>query len=165
MSRNFAQQCREDLMQLFSQQSTQLLSLNAYLVDIKDRIADNNVEALNDALQQEILPAGELDDLERQRQRLLSAYGFEGAENGIEKCIAWCDLDHQVKNRYQQLGEALLQLQHSLQINDLLVNKGKNRIRRALHMLTGQSNLQNTVIYTKGGEARDSAENRSIARV
>ena len=164
MSRISAQRCREDLVKIFDLQADKLQSLNAYLTDLKDRIAANDVDALNQALQQDILPVDELNELERQRHRLLSAYGFDYENNELKKCIAWCDVDNQVEKEYQRVNKALSQLQDSIQINDLLINKGKNRIRRALHILTGQNNLEKTVTYTHSGEAMDSAENRSIAK-
>lgn len=165
MTKISAQRCREDLIKIFNHQETMLLSLNAYLIDVKDRIAANDVDALNDILQQDILPVEELNELEHQRHRLLAVYGFDSEKQELEKCIAWCDIDNQIAQKYQQVNEALAQLQHSVQINDLLVNKGKSKIRRALHILTGQNNLQQTVTYTHSGEAQDSAENRSLARV
>ena len=119
---------------------------------------------MNDVLQQDILPVEELNELERQRHRLLADYGFDYEKNELEACIAWCDIENQVEHKYQQVNEALAQLQHSIQVNDLLVNRGKSKVRRALHILTGQNKLQKTVTYTQSGEARDSAENRSIAR-
>ena len=164
MSRISAQRCREDLIKIFYHQETRLLSLNAYLIDVKDRIAANDVDALNDILQQDILPVEELNELEHQRHRLLAIYGFDYEKHELEKCIAWCDIDNQVEQKYQQVNEALAQLQHSVQINDFLVNKGKSKIRRALHILTGQNKFQQSVTYTHSGEAQDSAENRSLAR-
>lgn len=164
MSRNSARQCREDLVSIFSHQTTSILSLNTYLSDIKDRIAANDVDALSNVLQQDNLPAIDLNELEREQHRVLSVYGYDSGISELESCIAWCDQDNQVQLQYQQASEALKQLQHSIQINDLLVSKGKNRIRRALQMLTGQSNQQNSVTYTNKGEAQDSVENRSIAR-
>lgn len=164
MNRISAQQCREDLVKIFSHQTSRLVSLNTYLLQIKDKIATNDVDALNEVLQQDILPFEELNELEHERHRLLSAYGFDRGNGELEKCIAWCDLDNQVQRQHQQLSEALTQLQHSIQINDLLISKGKSRIRRGLQMLTGQSNLQNTLTYTNSGAAQDSVENRTIAR-
>ncbi len=164
MTRISVQRCRDDLIKIFDHQATKLLSLNAYLIDVKDRIAANDLDALNDVLQQDILPVEELNELERQRHRLLADYGFDYEKNELEACIAWCDIENQVEHKYQQVNKVLAQLQHSIQINDLLVNRGKSKVRRALHILTGQNKLQKTVTYTQSGEARDSAENRSIAR-
>ena len=164
MTSESAQQCRKDLIEIFSHQTTKLLSLNAYLLDIKERIAANDVDALNSVLQQDISPVEALEELELQRQNLLSVYGFDYGKDELEKCIAWCDRENQAELGYQQLSDALSQLKHSIQINDLLVSKGKKRIRRALQLLTGQNNLQNTVTYTDSGETQESAEHRSIAR-
>ena len=164
MTEIYAQRCREDLIKIFRRQTEKFLSLSANLVELKDIIAANDVAALNQVLQKDILPVDEINALEYERNQVLSIYGYDNNKDELKKCSAVCDRNKEVEAEFLKANNALSQLQVSIQTNDLLINQSKNRVRRALHILTGQNNLEKTVTYTHSGETRDDAEKRAIAR-
>lgn len=157
------QQCYQSLTDLLQNQTTELQTINNYLTQIKNAVADNDVEALDQLVTQQRLPVAEIEDLQIQRQQLMSNYNFDADNTGFEKCIDWCDQQGTLASQYQNFKQELMLLHRSLQISDLLVSKGQNRIRQSLQLLTGQT--VNTKTYTSNGQSQDSTDGRSIARV
>ena len=156
-------QCRQELSQLLEVQLGKIDEVNAYLVTLKTSIAQNDIEAMNDSLSQTSLPITDIEALENNRNQLLVRYGFEVDKDGHEACIAWCDnLEGELSTQYQSLTGSLMKLQRSIQVNDLLVNKGQERIRRSVGVLTGQTNTAVSNTYSKSGQARTVINKRSI---
>ena len=158
-------QCRQILSQLLQAQLAKVDEVNHYLLELKDSIAQNDIEAINGTLSQNNLPIGEIEDLEDHRNQLLSQYGFEANKEGQAACIKWCDDNEgNLSKQYQLLSESLIQLQRSIQINALLVNKGQDRIRRSVSLLTGQVNNEKSSTYSKNGQTYTANNKRSISQ-
>ena len=156
--------CREQLTELLQAHNTRISSANAFLLTIKNAIADNQLETLQQSLANAELGVDDIEQLEQQRYQLLSTYGFSENSDGFEKCVAWCDNSQgDVAELYQQLIQGLVQLQHSIQINNLLVIKGRDRVRRSLGVLTGVGTAGNCKTYSSNGKALSPADQRNIA--
>lgn len=158
-----AQQCHDELYHLFETQTCELQAINSYLSEIKNAVAENDVDALNNLVSRQALPIKEVENLQVQQHQLMSNYNFESNNAGLESCIDWCDRQGKLSQQYQAFKDAMLVLQHSLQISDMLVSKGQNRVRQSLYLLTGQT--VNARTYTSTGESQDSTDGRSIAHV
>lgn len=157
-------QCRDQLITLLQAQTTKVGIANEYLVNIKNAIAQNRIDALATTLENPTLPIDDIEQLEQQRYQLQHEFGFEKTHAGLEQCIDWCDSsDEQVSRLYQQLVQSLMTLQHSIQLNHLLVNKGKDRIRRSIGILTGLGQTDQVNTYTSRGEAGAGIGRRDIA--
>ena len=156
--------CRECLTELLQAQNARISSANAFLLTIKNAIADNQLETLQQSLANPELAVDDIEQLEQQRHQLQSTYGFSENSAGFEKCVAWCDNPQgQVAKLYQQLIQGLEQLQHSIQINNLLIIKGRDRVRRSLGVLTGVGTAGNCKTYSSNGKALSPADQRDIA--
>jgi flagellar biosynthesis/type III secretory pathway chaperone len=165
MSSASPSQCRAALSQLLQTQLAKADQVNHYLAELKTSIAQNDIEAINGTLSQNNLPLGEIEDLENHRNQLLSQYGFEANKEGQVSCIKWCDDNEgNLSKQYQLLSESLIQLQRSIQINALLVNKGQDRIRRSVSLLTGQVNNEKSSTYSKNGQTHAATNKRSISQ-
>ncbi len=157
-------QCRQRLNELLQAQNDRVIRANEYLLVIKNAIADNQLDNLQQSLASPELAIEDLEDLEQQRHRVLASFGFEQDNNGLEKCIGWCDDDqNQLSGLYRQLVKSLLDLQRSIQLNSLLVNKGQQRIKRSIGILTGVGASTNCKTYGSKGEAINPAGRRGIA--
>jgi len=167
MNAQSPQQCHKDLLTLLIRQTDELEAINAYLVDIKAAIAEGETEVLNKLLTQQRLPIAEMEDLESQRHRLLEIYGYQADREGLLGCIAWCDNEEIIARQYELFRQALLRLQRGIQVNSLLVSKGKERVRQSLQLLVGQANNEQaiTTTYASNGKTDDDSLLRSIARV
>lgn len=157
-------QCRERLIELLGAHNACIESANAYLMSIKSAIAENRIDQLQDSLSGPEMPVSKIEGLEAERMTLLQNYGFDGDDNGFKKCIDWCDDEAgQVADLYQQLVQNLMQLQHSIQINSLLVSKGQDRVRRSIGILTGAGSANGSRTYSSEGKTLDSDSRRDIA--
>ena len=163
MSTDSPEQCRQELSQLLQVQLSNIDEVNNYLVELKTSIAQNNIAAINDSLTQNSLPITDIEALDNHRNQLLIRYGFSADKDGQTACITWCDNnDGVLLNLYQSLTDSLIRLQRSIQVNDLLVSKGQDRIRRSVSLLTGQSNTDKSNTYSKSGQAGVAISKRSI---
>ena len=163
MTTTSAQLCHDELSHLFETQTSELQASSSCLSEIKNAVAENDVDALNSLVAHQRLPIKEIENLRVQQHQLMSSYNFESNNAGLESCIDWCDRQDKLFRQYQAFKDAMLVLQHSLQISDMLVSKSQNRIRQSLHLLTGQT--VNARTYSSTGESQDSTDGRSIAHV
>ena len=158
------ERCRERLIELLRAHNTCIESANAYLESIKVAIAENRLDQLQQSLSSPELPMAEIERLESERRALLQTFGFDGDEKGFEKCVAWCDDDSgHVTTLYQQLVQNLLKLQHSIQLNSLLVSKGQDRVRRSIGILTGIGSANQSRTYSSDGKTTSDNGRRDIA--
>jgi flagellar biosynthesis/type III secretory pathway chaperone len=165
MSLNSTNLCREALDQLLQMQLATVEEVNQYLVELKASIAQNDIEVMNSSLSENNLPIDKIETLEHRRNQLLIQYGFEASNEGLTECIKWCDDNvGSLSKRYQLLTDSLIQLQQSIQINALLVNKGQDRIKRSVSLLTGQVGYEKSSTYSKNGQTYDAINKRSISQ-
>ena len=155
--------CRQRLRKLLQAQNDRIASANEYLVVIKNAIAEGQLDDLQESLCSPDLAIDDIENLENQRFELLADFGFETNHDGLENCINWCDDDdRQLWQLNQQLISKLFDLRHSIQINSLLVNRGQERVRRSIGILTGAGN-SGCKTYGNDGRAIDPADRRGIA--
>ena len=156
--------CRKQLIELMRAHIVRIDQARAYLAEIKQAIAENRVEQLQQSLANPQFSVSEIEQLEQQRLELLSQHGFDPDHNGFEACLKWCDDSAgAVDALYRQLVASLVQLQQSIQLNHLLVNKGKERLRRSIGILTGLGQSNNCKTYGSNGEAQNTLGQRNIA--
>jgi len=165
MNAGSPKQCHKDLLALLGRQTDELEAINGYLGDIKAAISEGDTEVLNALLTQQRIPIAEMDDLESQRHRLLDIYGFQADREGLLSCIAWCDDQEILSRQYELFRQALLRLQRGIQVNSLLVNKGRERVRQSLQLLVGQATNEQGRTYASNGKTDDDSTLRSIAKV
>jgi len=156
--------CREQLIELLEAHNARINRATEYLANIKQAIAENRLESLQDSLSNPDFAIDDIERLEQQRYQLLSDYGFSQDSDGFEKCMTWCDDERkQVSGLYQQLIQNLVELQHAIQINSLLVSKGRDRVKRSLGTLTGLGASSNYKTYSSDGKTLSNPGRRDIA--
>jgi flagellar biosynthesis/type III secretory pathway chaperone len=164
MSELSPQQCLHQLNTLLQRQVDKIMDLNSYLSDLKSAIAGDDSKQLNDLLSQQRLPTAEIEDLENQRSRLLKIYGYDADKDSLLACIEWCDQHGALEETYKKFEKALQQLQHSVQLNHLLVNKCQKRIRQSLYLLTNQMTSDKPSTYSATGVTENPGSRRSLAQ-
>ena len=158
------QACREQLTNLLKTHLAHIDLAIDYLASIKQAIGANRIDAMQQSLQQPEFSIDGIERLEHERHQLLTDFGFKQDQSGFKDCIAWCDDDGgALTEMYQQLIDRLLQLQRSIQVNSLLVSRGKERLRRSVGILTGHGNPDNCQTYDDKGETLGNANRRNIA--
>ncbi len=164
MNNQSPETCHTKLMALLVHQTEELDAINTYLGEIKSAIVENDTESLNTLITQQRLPIAEMDDLENQRNGLLKVYGYQVGREGLLSCIAWCDKDEAISRQYELFRQALLRLQRAIQVNSLLVSKGRERVRQSLQLIMGQPASGEVTTYSSIGKTEDSNSHRTIAR-
>ena len=158
--------CREKLTALLEDHNTRISRANAFLNSIKNAMADNTLEILQQLVSNPDLATEDIEQLEQQRHQLMESFGFSQDNDGFEKCVSWCDNEQKrVTTLYQQLIAGLVQLQQSIQINSLLIIKGQDRVRRSLGVLTGSASAGNYKAYSSNGKSMSQTGQRDLAIV
>ena len=156
--------CQAQLKQLLQTQNDHITRANDYLAVLKQAISEGRLDGLQQSLSHPDLAIDEIEKLEAQRQQLLADSGFAADRGGLANCIAWCDDDNgRLAELYKQLLENLYQLRHSIQVNSLLVNRGQQRVRRSIGVLTGTGNSGFARTYGDKGQTIDPSARRDIA--
>ena len=156
--------CREALSALLARHVALIDTANAFLQGVRQAIAENDAEALQRSLERPEFEVDAIERLEGERHRLLEAHGFGTDAASFEKCIEWCDDGSgRVAEHYRQLVQGLVALQHSIQLNQLLVDRGKDRVRRSLCLLGGLGGAGQYKTYGSDGKARQADGRRNIA--
>ncbi len=156
--------CREAMGALLASHVAQIDAANAYLQEVKRAIAKSDLESLQRSLDQPEFDVDAIERLEDERHRLLETQGFTADFAGFERCIEWCDdATGSLAGLYQNLVEGLIALQHSIQLNQLLVDRGRDRVRRSLCLLGGLAGAGQCKTYGSDGKAEQASGRRNIA--
>lgn len=157
-------ECRDLLVDLLGAQNEQVTAVRARFDEIGRAIADNQIDNLQQSLGDSDPGFAQLQQLERQRHDLLQRFGYAANAAAQTACIDWCDdADGQLSALHARLVDNLQALQRSIQLGNLLVGKGRDRIRRSLGILTGQSQSGQCRTYSSSGKAEDGPGHRDIA--
>lgn len=158
--------CHHNLSLLLRSHLERIGRANDYLAGMRQAIADNDLARLQQLIAAPDFSVDEIEQLERQRHKVLADFGFAPDRAGFEQCLGWCDNDAgELSALYRRLIETLEQLQRSIQLNRLIVNRGKERVRRSIGILTGLGNAGSGKTYNSSGKAQDSSGPRDIAVV
>ena len=155
--------CRTRLRDLLEAHVGLIADANRYLGQIKSAIAQNDVEVLRHNLTTPDASIAAIEQLEPERRQLLVEFGFSGDCAGLEACVNWCDDESRhLGDLFSRLVGELEELQRAIQVNNLLINKGKDRIRRSIGILTGLGSAADNTYGRQGQKLEDSGR-RNIA--
>ena len=155
--------CRRQLIALLTSQIERVEAANRYLRRIKQAVSANDLAALQELLQQPGFSLQEIESAEIERRHLLQASGFTPDGDGFERCLSWCEGGEALAELRADLTTQLTDLKRELQLNRLLVNKGQDRIRRSLGILTGIDTGAPAKTYDSAGHTTLPGGRRDIA--
>ena len=155
--------CRQSLQRLMRRQSRCIDDATEYLDEIKQAFVDNRLKGMQDLLAAPRFDLTEIETLEQERHRLLADYGYDRDERGFQLCIEWCDdAGRETSALYLELIDKLKTLQKAIQVNGLLIRKGRDRVQRSIGVLTGIA-VGDCKTYSSDGQTVDTARRRNIA--
>ena len=155
--------CRDRLSELLGLQRERVAAASDFLRAFKDAIAQNDLDAMQGRLQAPAFSIEDIEQIERQRHELLDEFGFGRDAAGMESCLEFCDADGRVERLYQSLTADLVELQREIQLNRLLVERGRERVRRSIGVLTGLGSGAQDKTYGSSGKAELPRGRRDIA--
>ncbi len=157
-------ECRQALSRLLQAQQQRVADAGRFLQQVKQAVADDDLAVLQGLLAQPAIALAEIESSEAERRQLLQDFGFATDAEGFERCIEWCDDDEaSLASQNAALRNELIDLQRQIQLNQLLVNKGQDRVRRSLGLLTGTDTATQGKTYDSAGKTARPAGRRDIA--
>lgn len=96
------------------------------------------------------------------RNALTKTYGFSPDHQGMESCIAWCDHNQQLSNKWANYLQLVSDCRNINQLNGSIMDSSLRTVKQALSILYGQQMNENT--YNANGQEQSSVLGRSIAK-
>jgi flagellar biosynthesis/type III secretory pathway chaperone len=95
----------------------------------------------------------------------LTEYGYELSDEGLNNCIKACNDASHLKNQKKILTEKLKELEKSLLINALIVEKNQHRVKQSIRLLSGHDLANNASSYSRQGNIESNEDTkRSLAQ-
>jgi len=160
---NQADHVNDRLRTLLTDQREQAAMLILYLDEVRQAIATNAIDHLQQLVETGSPSLAVLESLQNQQNSLLQQHGFSTGPQALQDY-----LDANAPSELQQLGgalsEQLSRLRNSLLINDLLIRKNQHRIRQSIRLLNGRDNANNRATYSRTGHSEEhDTEKRRLA--
>jgi flagella synthesis protein FlgN len=103
-----------------------------------------------------------LEQLHASRNSLIQTFGFGPDHQGMESCIAWCDHNQQLINKWTSFLQLVTECRSANQLNGSTMDSSLRTVKQALAILYGQQLNENT--YNANGQEQASNMGRSIAK-
>lgn len=156
--------CFQQLHQILQQQCDQVSAYIDYLQHIKNSIAENQTDQLEQMLSLNASKIGAIEQIQKQQAKMLDSFGFSHDDAGLEACIQACDQQQRLSTLKQTLKHQLQQLEKSLLINGLLIRKNQDRVKQSIRILSGHHPSLGESIYCRQGNTTTETNDRhSIA--
>lgn len=157
-------QCAQLLSPLFQQLLKRVNDFTTYLDQIKQAIATNDKEQLDQLINNNSLDVTAIEQLQLEQQQVAANFGFSQSHEGVDSCVKTCD-QTQLSELYNELRQQLETLQNSLMINGLLIKKNQQRVRQSIRLLSGHDPVNNNTTYTSSGNTHEETQDsHSLAR-
>ncbi|MCP4076066.1 MAG: flagellar protein FlgN [Gammaproteobacteria bacterium] len=144
-------QCSQQIDQILTLQISQVSSYIDYLSDIKSAISSNNTQQLNELLEKQQLNPELIEKTQQQQIQTLTEFGYDLNDEGLTSCIQDCDNTSKLTSQKNTLTEKLKELEKSLLINALIVQKNQHRVKQSIRLLSGHKLSNSVSSYSKQG--------------
>jgi len=144
-------QCSNQIEKILILQISQVSSYIDYLSDIKNAISSNNTPQLNELLEKQQLNPELIEKTQQQQIQTLTEFGYELNDEGLTNCIQDCVNAPQLTAQKNTLTEKLKELEKSLLVNALIVQKNQHRVKQSIRLLSGHKLSNNASSYSKQG--------------
>lgn len=135
---------------------------SALLVEA-DALLARDVDALERAVGEKHQLMQRLEQLDADKQRLLTSHGYGSDPAGVEACIAWCDASGHLLRGWHMLLERVRHCQQQNRVNGVTLESSRRHAQQVLNILRGQSPLPD--LYKPTGMTVHSGDTgRSLAK-
>lgn len=156
--------CRDHLDKLIAEESHTLEQLQTLLDREHELLVANDVEALDRAAQARQNCIGTLLRIEDERKSLCRALNVPADMQGLDRILAWCDPQKQLRRRWKELGERASRCRTANDRNGALVTARLNRVQGMLDVVTGRAG-QPKVYGRQGGFQNQTPAGRVLVSV
>jgi len=144
-------QCSQQIDQILTLQISQVSRYIDDLSNIKSAVSTNNTQQLNELLEQQQLNPEIIEKTQQQQIQTLTEFGYDLNDEGLTSCIEDCVNPSQLISQKNVLTEKLKELEKSLLINALIVQKNQHRVKQSIRLLSGHKLSNNASSYSKQG--------------
>ena len=160
MAATVAQQALEHLLIQEVQCTERLLAcLNAE----RTALAQRDMDALEQTTGEKLQHTLELEQLDRQREDLLSQLGFATDAEGLRQCFKRLPQADNLKRLWQQILSNLDACRNGNLTNGGILEAGRQHVEQALSILRGQCGTPS--LYKSGGDTTADLGRRELGKV
>lgn len=141
--------CRDTLDKLINEESSTLDQLHQLLDREHEFLVANDVEALDRAGTARQNCIGTLLRIEDDRKALCRALNVPADMHGLDRILAWCDPNKQLRRRWNEVGERANRCRTANDRNGALVTARLHRVQGMLDVVTGRADQPK--VYGKQG--------------
>ena len=152
-----------ELQHLFQQHTEQVTHYIDYLDQIKLSVIASDNQQLDALLSDNPIDTAAIENRNIQQMQCLQHLGYDTNQQDLENWISSFD-DADLSKCYSELKEKLEQLEKSLLLNNLLVQKNQQRVRQSIRILTGHTSSSGLSTYSRQGNELNESSGRSLAR-
>ncbi len=153
-------QCSHKIDKILTLQISQVSSYIDYLSNIKSAITSNNTPQLNELLEKQQLSPELIEKTQQQQIQTLTEFGYELNDEGLTTCIKNCDNASHLTSQKNTLTKKLKELEKSLLVNALIVQKNQHRVKQSIRLLSGHNLSNNSSSYSKQGNIESHDDSR-----
>jgi flagella synthesis protein FlgN len=136
-----------------------LASLNAERAALTKR----DMAALPRIIETKLLNTQRLENLEKERERLLAEHGFDNDSAGLRQCFEHLPEGPRLRQQWQQILASTEACRTSNLTNGGILEAGRHHVEQALAVLRGQSGTP--ALYDPKGEATANLGQRDLGKV
>ena len=129
----------------------------------RSALIERDLQALEMTIQDKIKHTRQLEQLDQQRQNLVSELGFATDADGLQRCFDSLPRTDALKHLWQQILANIEACQSGNLTNGGILESSRQHIEQALRILRGQSNTPS--LYNPDGDTSANLGQRELGKV
>jgi len=158
-----AERVQQSLEDVLTREVRSTECLLACLEAERSALTQRDLQALEMTIQDKIQHTQQLEQLDQQRQKLVSELGFAADADGIQLCFDKLPRSDALKHLWQQILTNIEACQTGNLINGGILESGRQHIEQSLRILRGQSTTPS--LYDPNGDTSANLGQRELGKV
>ena len=158
-----AESAQQSLQDVLTREVQCTESLLVCLEAERSALTQRDLQALETTIQDKIQHTQKLEQLDQQRQKLLSELGFAADTDGSQLCLDSLPRADALKHLWQQILTNIGACQTGNLTNGGILESGRQHIEQALRILRGQSTTPS--LYDPHGDTSANLGQRELGKV
>ena len=155
-------QARSEIVDLLSDTVHQALGLKEALDDERRALEVEDMLSIQRAAEIKSTCVEKLEVLDRKRDKLCSAWGFESGPEQMQAVIDWCDDAELISNRWEQLMTIAAESSSTNLTNGAIIRVRQQQFESSISLLRGRMPRVDT--YGQRGEGSGDFGRQSLAQ-
>lgn len=154
----------QKMFSLLKEITSYLEQLQQALINEHQALTDNNMQAIELVARDKTILMETLEDLDKERRKILSAAGLNLKATGIEDFLQQNNAGQttELKAIWLKIAELTRQCEKQNNINGIIIENNKQHTENALSILQGKQ--QNTELYSRQGKSIKASGKQTVIR-